>query len=198
MYLCQFVFSASALHFLVRWISRLIALWSKGVYIPSLHFFCENNPEPWPVFFSSIGKWSLKTSFSITIMGSYTSENNCSGQWRRKSTGHMYSINGLPDLASYGSPLFPEPLSVFGCALCNTSTYCMLTLWLSCVNYAQRGEFPFLPRLLQDIFTYALFWLPRVFPLNSSFPIILFRFLETNVCWNQSSCARNVPLTLSL
>ena len=51
-YLCvQFVFSATALHFLVRWISRLIALWSKGVYIPSLHFFCENNPEPWPVFF---------------------------------------------------------------------------------------------------------------------------------------------------
>ena len=35
----QFVFSASALHFLVRWISRLIALWSKGVYNPSLHFF---------------------------------------------------------------------------------------------------------------------------------------------------------------
>ena len=58
-YLCmQFVFSATALHFLVRWISRLIALWSKGVYIPSLHFFCENNPEPWPVFSrSSIGKW---------------------------------------------------------------------------------------------------------------------------------------------
>ena len=40
-YLCmQFVFSATALHFLVRWISRLIALWSKGVYIPSLHFLC--------------------------------------------------------------------------------------------------------------------------------------------------------------
>ena len=49
-YLCQFVFSASVLHFLVRWISRLIALWSKGVYIPSLHFFSENNHEPWPVF----------------------------------------------------------------------------------------------------------------------------------------------------
>ena len=58
-YLCiQFVFSATALHFLVRWISRLIALWSKGVYNPSLHFFfCEKNPEPWSVFFSSIGKW---------------------------------------------------------------------------------------------------------------------------------------------
>ena len=43
-YLCiQFAFSAAALH--------------KRVYIPSLHFFCENNPEPWPVFFSSIGRW---------------------------------------------------------------------------------------------------------------------------------------------
>ena len=34
-----------------------------------------------------------------------------------------------------------------------------------------------------------------VFPLKSSFPIILFRFLETNVCWNQSSYAMNVQLT---
>ena len=38
----------------------------------------------------------------------------------------------------------------------------MLTFWLSCVNYALGGEFPLLHRLLQDIFTYALFWLPRV------------------------------------
>ena len=59
-YLCvQFAFSAAALHFLVRWISRLIALWSKGVYIPSLHFFCENNPEPWPVFF--FVHWQIKS-----------------------------------------------------------------------------------------------------------------------------------------
>ena len=92
-YLCiQFVFSATALHFLVRWISRLIALWSKGVYIPSLHFFCENNPEPWPVFFRQLAN---EDSFCIAIMGSYTSENNCSYQWRRESTGHMYDINGL-------------------------------------------------------------------------------------------------------
>ena len=46
----SFVFSAAALHFLVRW-KRLIALWSKGIYIPFLHFFPENNPEPRPVFF---------------------------------------------------------------------------------------------------------------------------------------------------
>ena len=68
------------------------------------------------------------------------------------------TLMGLPDLASDGSPLFAEPMFLFGCALCNTSTYCMLTLWLSCVNYALRGECPQLHRLLQDIFT----WLPRV------------------------------------
>ena len=51
--------------------------------------------------------------FFLTIMESYTSENNCSGQWRREG----------------------------------------------------------------------------------SFPIILFRFLETNICWNQSSYAMNVPLS---
>ena len=72
------------------------------------------------------------------------------------------TLMGLPDLASDGSPLFAEPMFLFGCALCNTSTYCMLTLWLSCVNYALLGEFPLLHRLLQDIFTYALFWLPRL------------------------------------
>ena len=95
-------------------------------------------------------------------MGSYTSENNCSGQWRRKSTGHMYNINGLAWLSFLWLPFFAEPMFIFGSALCNTSTYYMLTLWLSCVNYALRGEFPLLHRLLQYIFTYALFWLPRV------------------------------------
>ena len=40
MFLCvQFLFSAAAIHFLVRWISRLIALWSQGFNIPSLDFF---------------------------------------------------------------------------------------------------------------------------------------------------------------
>ena len=34
-----------------------------------------------------------------------------------------------------------------------------------------------------------------IFPLKTSFPIILFRFLETNVRWNQSFYAKNVPIT---
>ena len=60
MYLCvQFVFSAAALHFLIRWISRLVALQCKGVYIPSLYFFCENNPKPWPVFFRPLASEDL-------------------------------------------------------------------------------------------------------------------------------------------
>ena len=139
-YLCiQFAFSPTALrfHFLVRWISRLIALWSKGVYIPSLHFFSENNHEPWPAFSRPLANEDL---FFLTIMRSYTSENNCSGQWSRKSTGHMYNINGLAWLSF---------LWFTWCALCNTSTYCMLTLWLSCVNYALGGQFLLLHRLLR-------------------------------------------------
>ena len=154
-YLCvKFVFSAAVLHFLVRWMSRLIALWSKGVYIPFLHFFCENKPELWPVFFVH---WQMKASFSTTIMGCYTSENNCSGQWRRESTGHMYDIMGLPDLASDGSPLFAEPMFLFGWALCNTSLHVNLLTELRELCSASL-----LHRPLQDIFTFALFWLPRI------------------------------------
>ena len=52
MYLCvEFVFSAAALHFLIRWISRLIALRCKGVYIPSLHFFLWEQPWTLTRFF---------------------------------------------------------------------------------------------------------------------------------------------------
>ena len=35
-----------------------------------------------------------------------------------------------------------------------------------------------------------------IFPLKTSFSIILFCFLDTNVWWNQSYYAMNVPLTL--
>ena len=88
---------------------------------------------------------------------------------------------GLPDLASDGSPLFAEPMFLFGWALCNTSTYYMLTFSLSCVNYALRGEFPFLHRLLQYIFTFALFWLPRVnFSLKNLPPYFTISF-----SWNK-------------
>ena len=59
---------------------------------------------------------------------------------------------GSPDLGSDGSPRFAEPMFLFGWALCNTSTNCMLTFWLSCVNYALRREFPLIHKLLQDIF----------------------------------------------
>ena len=56
-YLCvQFVFSEAALHFLVRRISTLIAIRSKGVYITSLYLFSEINPEPWPVCFRPLAR----------------------------------------------------------------------------------------------------------------------------------------------
>ena len=106
---------------------------------------------------------------------------------------------GLPDLASDGSPLFAEPMFLFGWALCNTSTYCMLTFWLSCVNYALRGEFPLLHRLLQDIFTYALFWLPRVnLSLKNQLPYYTYSFswnkrlLEPKFLCNECSVNLNI------
>ena len=69
-----------------------------------------------------------------------------------KARKYWTYVMGLPDLASDVSPVFAEPMFLFGWALCNTSTYCKLTFWLNCVNYALRGEFPLLQRLLQDIF----------------------------------------------
>ena len=96
-------------------------------------------------------------------MGSYTSENNCSGQWRRESSGHMYNINGLVWRSFWWLTSFCGTYVSLRMSLCNASTYCMFTFWLSCVNYALCGAFPLLHRLLQDIFTYALFWLPRVY-----------------------------------
>ena len=131
-------------------------------------------------------------------MGSYTSENNCNGRRRRVCAGHICTtLTGLSDLASDGSPLFAEPTFLFGWVLCNTSASCMLTVWLSWVNYALCGEFPLLHRLLQDISTYALFWLPRVcLSLKKQLPFYTISFFfDTNVCWNQNSYAMNVPLT---
>ena len=136
-YLCvQFVFSAAVLHFLVRWINSKIALRSKGVYRPSLHFFCENNPEPWPIFF--FVHWQIMASFSITIMESIRLKVIALVNEGAKVLNICTTWVGLSDLASDGSPLFAEPLFPFGWALCNTSTHCMLTFWLSCVNSALR------------------------------------------------------------
>ena len=99
----------------------------------------------------------MKASLSTTIMGCYTSENNCSGQWRRESTGHMYDMMGKPDLVSDGSPLFAEPMFLFGWALRNTSVHVNLLTGLRELCSASL-----LHRPLQDIFTFALFWLSRI------------------------------------
>ena len=104
----------------------------------------------------------------------------------------------FPDLASDGSPLFAEPLFRFVSALCNTSTYCMLTFCMSCVNFIMLCVRNF----HYSIDSYKIFLHTHcfgnpelIFPLKTCFPIVLFSFLETNVCWNQSSYAINVPLT---
>ena len=106
--------------------------------------------------------WQMKTSFSITIMWSCTSEKNL--HWSMKARKYFTYVRHwwACQLSSDGSRLFAEPMFLFGWALCNTSVYCILTFWLSWVNYVLRGEFPLLYILLQDIFTYALFLLPGV------------------------------------
>ena len=65
------------------------------------------------------------------------------------------------------------------------------------MNYALRGKFPSLHRPLYKIFLYMhCFGYPElIFPLINCFNIILFRLLETNVCWDQSSYAMNVPIS---
>ena len=59
--------------------NRLIALWSWISFMRTTlnldQFFLVHR--------------QMMTYFSITIMGSYTSWNNCRGQWRHKSTGHV-------------------------------------------------------------------------------------------------------------
>ena len=132
-------------------------------------------------------------------MGSYTSENNCSGQWRRESSGHMYNINGLVWRSFWWLTSFCGTYVSLRMSLCNASTYCMFTFWLSCVNYALCGAFPLLHRLLQDIFTYALFWLPRVYlSLKKQLPYYTISF-----SWNKRLlepkflCDEYVPLTIS-
>ena len=157
-------------------------MWSKGIYIPSLHFFSENNPEPWPVFF--FVHWQMKTSFSITILGSLTSENNCSGHEGAKVLDICTTLIGLPDLASDVSPLFAEPMFLFGWALCNTSTYYVhVNLLTELRESCSAWGISITPETLTRYFYTHCFGYPElIFPLKTSFPIILFRFLETNVC----------------
>ena len=143
--------------------NRSIVLRRLHSLLEFFFFFCENYLEPW------------------TFVGSYMSENNCSGQWRRESRYLTY------EMTSSGSTLFAEPVFLFGWPLRNTAwTHCMLTVWLGCTNHALRGEFTSLHRLLQDIFVYALLWLPRFnLSLINCFLIILFRLSETNLSGNK-------------
>ena len=56
--------------------------------------------EPWPDF-SSTGKWRLL--FLYKRPRDTMSENNCRGQWRCNSTGHMYDIKRLAWLCCWHS-----------------------------------------------------------------------------------------------
>ena len=119
LYLCVwFVFSV----FLGTCTSRLIILLLCDLrvfkFLPCISLVGTALNLDRPVFFLN---WQVKTSFSITFMGYYTSENNCTGQWRCQITGHRYNIKGSPDLAA-GPPGCASPVFLIGLPLCNTST----------------------------------------------------------------------------
>ena len=168
-YLCvQFVFSAAALHCSVVW-RRFYSL---------LAFLLREKPWNLTSFCSSIGKWRplflqrwwdpirLKI-IAVVIKGAKVLD---------------ICTTLLPDLASDGSPLFAEPMFLFGWALCNASTYCTLAFWLSWVNYALRGEFHYFIDSYKTFLHMHCFGCPElIFPLKTSFRIILFRFLETKI-----------------
>ena len=119
-------------------------------------------------------------------MGSYVSESNCSGRWRREINGHMYHIKGLADLSA-GSPLSAKFIFLFWWA---TGLHELCSAW---------REFSSLHRLLQNISYKHCFGCPElIFSLIKCLPIIPFRLLETNVRWNQSSHAMNVLLPTPL
>ena len=63
---------------------------------------------------------------------------------------------------------------------------------ISCVNYALR--YYSIDSYKIYLHTHSFSYAELIFPFKTWLPIILFRFLETNVCWKQSSHAMNVPL----
>ena len=145
-YLCvQFVSSAAALHFLVKWISSFIAPSSQGVYIPCLNsFFVRTTPNPdhsanEDLFFHNVhGILSLCLKIIAVV-----------NEGEKVTTRHT-SWQLL-------AHLFLRSLFLSSEERC--ATHCMLTFWLGCMT-ALRGEFPSIHRLVQA-FIYALLWLPR-------------------------------------
>ena len=64
----------------------------------------------------------MKTSFSIAIMDPIRLKIIAVVNEDAKVLDMCTTLMGLPDLASDGSPLFAEPMFLFGWALCNTPT----------------------------------------------------------------------------
>ena len=114
------------------------------------------NPEPRPIFF--FVHWQMKTCFFYNNLKIIAVVNEGA-----KVLDICTTLMGLSDLASDVSLLFAEPMFLFRWALCNTSTYCKLTFWLSCVNSIMlcEGNFHY-SRDSYKTFLFALFWLPRV------------------------------------
>ena len=64
---------------------------------------------------------------------------------------------------------------------------------ISCVNYALRHYS--IDSYKIHLHTHSFSYAELIFPFKTWLPIILFRFLETRVYWNQRFYAMNVPLT---
>ena len=64
---------------------------------------------------------------------------------------------------------------------------------ISCVNYALRHYS--IDSYKIYLHTHSFSYAELIFPFKTCLPIILFRFLETRVYWNQRFYAMNVPLT---
>ena len=106
------------------------------------------------------------------------------------------TLMGLSDVASDGSPLFAEPVSLrMSVVLHFNLLHVYLLTELRELCSAWGTSITAIDSYKKFLHTHCFGFPELVFPLKSSFPIILFRFLETNVSWNQSSYAMKVPLT---
>ena len=180
--MCSFcIFCCSSSFQLVRWISRLMGLCSKGIYIPSFHSICGSNPEPWPVCFRPLPNKDLFFYNDHGIL------------W------HLKIIAVVNEGAKVLHWLSFWWLTSFCGTYVSTSDDCCVTLnllhvadWVAwimlCVGNFHYSTYSYKIFLRRHCFGYP----ELIFPLKTSFPIILFRFLATNVCWNQSSFAMNV------
>ena len=102
---CNFCGSPSFLGKMNKYINRSVVC--EGDSIPSLYFFWEKNPEPWPVFVRPLANEGLffYNDHGILYVWKYITAVVTEGA---KVVDICTTI--LPHLASDGSPLFAQPM----------------------------------------------------------------------------------------